>query len=212
MTFSPATTETGGVLGGFFIFRKKERPSAAEMTDAELASACAGGHPDAFEMIYRKNIGIVFSAAYKITGSYHDAKDITQDVFIAAIEKIKTFKGSGSLSGWITRITVNRSISHLLRNKKRVDISSDNAPPEQEDSRSPEKNTAGRELASVIRQMTLSLPDDLREVFLMAAVNKTPYAETAAALDISTALVKVRVFRARAELKEKLDAYLKGEL
>src|SRR5689334_5005636 len=87
------------------------------MTDEELVKGCVSKVPTAqkqlFERFSRKMMGICLRYASRS----EEADDMLQNGFIRVFEKIETFKGTGSLEGWIRKIVVNESLSYLRKNK-----------------------------------------------------------------------------------------------
>src|ERR1035437_7193347 len=87
------------------------------MTDEELVSGCISKNPSAqkllFERFSRKMMGVSLRSADR----GEEAEDMLQNGFIRVFDKIETFRGSGSLEGWIRRIVVNESLTYLRNNK-----------------------------------------------------------------------------------------------
>ena len=76
--------------------------------------------PDAFRELVNRYAGMVFSTSRRILGNTADAEDVTQTVFIKAMEKIHTYKDQGSpFSAWLFRIAHNQIIDLARKNKKR---------------------------------------------------------------------------------------------
>ena len=76
-------------------------------SDAELVASAVAGQRDAFEALLRRHYDRIHAIAWQLTGSRSDADDIAQDVCIALVEKIATFRGEARFTTWLTRITFN---------------------------------------------------------------------------------------------------------
>jgi RNA polymerase sigma-70 factor (ECF subfamily) len=75
--------------------------------DAELVASAAVGQRDAFEALLRRHYDRIHGIAWQLTGSRADADDIAQDVCVALVEKIATFRGEARFTTWLTGITFN---------------------------------------------------------------------------------------------------------
>jgi len=75
--------------------------------DAELVASAAAGQRDAFEALLRRHYDQIHGIAWQLTGSRADADDIAQDVCVALVEKIATFRGEARFTTWLTGITFN---------------------------------------------------------------------------------------------------------
>ena len=75
--------------------------------DADLAASAAAGSRDAFEALLRRHYDRIHGIAWQLTGSRADADDIAQDVCVALVEKIGSFRGEAKFTTWLTGITFN---------------------------------------------------------------------------------------------------------
>src|SRR4051794_6073169 len=75
--------------------------------DADLVAAAAAGSREAFEALLRRHYDRIHGLAWQLTGSRSDADDVAQDVCLALVEKIGSFRGEAKFSTWLTGITFN---------------------------------------------------------------------------------------------------------
>ena len=75
--------------------------------DADLVASAAAGSREAFEALLRRHYDRVHGLAWQLTGSRSDADDIAQDVCLALVEKIGSFRGEAKFTTWLTGITFN---------------------------------------------------------------------------------------------------------
>ena len=75
--------------------------------DADLVASAAAGGREAFEALLRLHYDRVHGLAWQLTGSRSDADDIAQDVCLALVEKIGSFRGEAKFTTWLTGITFN---------------------------------------------------------------------------------------------------------
>jgi RNA polymerase sigma-70 factor (ECF subfamily) len=153
-----------------------------------------------FEMLYRSLSKGVFNIALRMTGSFEEAKDIVQEVFMKVWKHRKSFRGEAKPSTWIYRIALNTSISHLRKLKRRgVSLEEINwvghtDPPDPRIWR--------------VERAILKLPEGEREVFLLHDVEGFTHREIGDILGISEGTSKSQLHKARKKLRE----ILKGEI
>jgi|SRR5690349_10725355 RNA polymerase sigma factor (sigma-70 family) len=79
----------------------------AAAADADLVAAASAGDRPAFEALLRRHYGRIHGIAWQLTGSRTDADDVAQDVCVALVEKIGSFRGEAKFTTWLTGITFN---------------------------------------------------------------------------------------------------------
>jgi RNA polymerase sigma-70 factor (ECF subfamily) len=75
--------------------------------DENLAAAAAAGDRAAFETLLRRHYDRIHGLAWQLTGSRAEADDIAQDVCVALVEKIGSFRGEAKFTTWLTGVTFN---------------------------------------------------------------------------------------------------------
>ncbi|MBI4946366.1 MAG: sigma-70 family RNA polymerase sigma factor [Bacteroidetes bacterium] len=173
------------------------------MTDEELVSGCIAKNPSAqkllFERFSRKMMGVCLRYANRA----EEADDMLQNGFIRVFEKIETFRGSGSLEGWIRKIVVNESLTCLRKNKAmkfNIDI-------EGAEYMIPGNSHVGESMHEQdLLKMIGQLPTGFRTVFNMYAIEGYSHKEIAEQLGISEGTSKSQYSRARAHLQNMLKS------
>lgn len=170
----------------------------------------------AFADMVDQNSERIYRLALKMTSNTQDAEDVLQETFIKAFNHIDSFEGRSKVSTWLYRIAVNESLM-LLRKRKDgvVDIdagvktdSGDILPRQIIDwCCLPEKELMSSEARVQIKQAIQKLSDANRAAFLLRDVEGLSTRESAKALDISESAVKVRLMRARMQLREELTSF-----
>jgi RNA polymerase sigma-70 factor, ECF subfamily len=154
-------------------------------------------------------------------GQAHDAEDVTQQTFLSVVENLDGFRGEASFSTWVLRIASHAALK-VIRKRKGLDtISLEAATEPTEDSaqiphpefiadwrESPGQLVERNEVRRLLDDALAQLDEKLRLVFLLRDVEGLSVRETAAALDLSEANVKVRLLRARLQLREALTRVL----
>jgi RNA polymerase sigma-70 factor (ECF subfamily) len=84
----------------------------------DVVRRAQSGDVDAFEAIYRTSAPAVFALCRRMIGDEQQARDLTQDVFVRAWEKLTTFRGQSSLATWLHRLAANVVLEHLRSTKR----------------------------------------------------------------------------------------------
>ncbi len=177
------------------------------ISDEMLAEKTITGDISAFEEIVNRYKNSVFAVAYRMTGQYQEAEDITQEIFINLYEKMYQFDSSKKLSPWIHRIAVNTSISALRKKKNITNLSFDEAfVPNYEafagvDMHNPQFQVESKELKAEINAAIMELPESYRVVITLRYQMDFSNQEIAGILETSRENVEVRIHRARKALR-----------
>lgn len=193
--------------------------SAAE--DLAILRRAQTGEFVAFEQIVSRFQGRVYGVAYRILGQAQDAEDVVQQTFLSLIENIESFRGESSVATWILRIATNFALK-ILRRKRGTstvlfegddDTYSTVPHPEYiaEWRDEPESLAERAELRQLLDQAIAELDDKYRVVFVLRDIENLSTEETADALGLSVSNVKVRLLRARMQLRERLTRVLGDE-
>lgn len=163
--------------------------------DSQLAEQCRAGSTDAFAELVRRNQDAVFNLAWRMTGNWHEAADITQDTFIRAYRKFHAYKPEFAFKNWVMSIGANltrnrfRSRSRRQRMEQTLAAMQDPEPPP-----TPVERDEGLELALG------QVPDSLRVALVLKHMEGLSYEEVARTLGIGVSAAKMRVARGRDEL------------
>ncbi len=175
------------------------------LSDEEIVARVRLGEAALFEIIMRRYNRRLYRVARAIVG-HDEAEDVVQDAYVRAYEHLDQFKGRAQFSTWLTRIAVHEALARARRAGRFIDVP-DNEIEETmspSPSNSPEKRLADQELASAIEIAIEALPAPYRAVFMLRDVEEMNTAETAECLDIPKRVVKTRLHRARALLRQWL--------
>lgn len=184
-----------------------------------LLGAARTGDPGAFLELVIPVEQSVYRNALRITCNRPDAEDVRQETMLKAYTRLGQFSGdsdslANSFSAWLSRIAVNEAIDTLRRRQVRRVISLDgpipggNGPdffrPEPAVADDPEQRYARLELRGILADVIEQLDPSFRRVCLLRDVAQFTTEETAQILGISSAAVRIRLFRARLKLRERL--------
>jgi RNA polymerase sigma-70 factor, ECF subfamily len=171
-----------------------------------LVAAAKDGDREAFDEVVRATYVGAYTLAYRLTGNEEDAKDVVQEAYLRAYRGLKRFRGDAAFPTWLYRITANCASSYLSRRTR--DRHDDLDDVRDMTDLHPDVDPEARADASLLRQRLQaaldSLPPRLRAVVVLRDVYDMPHEAIAAELGITEAAAKVRLHRARRQLRERL--------
>ncbi len=191
-----------------------ERGMTVETDQAIVKRVLAGDH-DAFSILVDRYQNRIYSVVHNYVSNQEDALDVTQDAFVKAFSKLKSFDAASSFYTWMYRVAINTSIDFLRKRKSRPAESLDDEkfsevgfePESKDPSADPERVATRREQARILRSAISQLSDKLRPVIVLHDVEGLSQDEVADVLRVPVGTVKSRVSRARAELRNALRKY-----
>jgi RNA polymerase sigma-70 factor, ECF subfamily len=179
-----------------------------ERTEAELIAAVLNGDSASFEPLVRKHSPRVFATARRYARRESEVEDIAQEVWLKAFDKLKSFRGEAPFEHWLMRMTVRTCYDFLRNHQRNREASfSDLSEPENDWLErfvtAPETANEHAEAAKLLVQRVLDrLSPQARLVITLLEIEDRPVKEIAALTGWSVPLVKVRAFRARAEMRK----------
>ena len=181
-----------------------------ERTEAELIAAVLKGDTASFEPLVQKYSPRVFATARRYARLEREVEDIAQEVWIKAFQKLQSFRGEAPFEHWLMRLTV-RTCYDFLRGHQRNREAAFSELSEAEDDwldRFVAEPGAVSESADAARQLIQrvleQLPPPARLVITLLEIEERSVKEIAKLTGWSVPLVKVRAFRARAEMRKIL--------
>jgi RNA polymerase sigma-70 factor (ECF subfamily) len=167
----------------------------------------AGPDGPALDRQLRQLIDEHAAAVYQLAfGILHDqglAEDVVQETMIKAWRGLADFRGDSSTRTWVLRIAHNTAIDALRRRRDRSVAPEDlpDAVHGDDDAQDPASRAEGRSDLATLSEALATLDQLSRSIVVLREIEGLSYAEIAATLDISTALVKTRLLRARRALQ-----------
>ena len=178
--------------------------------DEIIVERALTGDAEAFGELVRRWERRIFALTYGMLGREEDARDATQETFLAAFRNLRGFRGEAKVSSWLHRIAVNQCISRQRRSKVR----SESALEEEHETRlamplnySPAHVAEGRQETAAVRRAINSLPLELRQVVVMKEFEELTFREIADALDLPLSTVKSRLYTALKQLQMRLQKF-----
>jgi RNA polymerase sigma-70 factor (ECF subfamily) len=195
------------------------------MTNSEderrLIRLAQKGDLDAFNQLVLSHQSRLYNVAFRIMGEHPAAADATQEAFIAAFRKVRSFRG-GSFRAWLHRILTNQCYDEFRRQKRRpatslesmtqdsngIDLGAQD--PSLNRPELPEQAAERADLSQAIQDCLNRLPLDFRTVAILSDIQGFNYREIAQVIGKPLGTVKSRLARARERLRDCLKGY--GEL
>jgi RNA polymerase sigma-70 factor, ECF subfamily len=188
-----------------------------EPTDAELIAAVLKGDTASFEPLVQKYSPRVFAAARRYARRDSEVEDIVQEVWLKSFQKLASFRGEAPFEHWLMRLTVRTCYDFLRGHQRNRETAFSELTQPEEDwlDRVVTNPETALESAAAARQLVQRVLEQLsppaRLVITLLEIEDRPVKEIAKLTGWSVALVKVRAFRARAEMKKCLARLAKDK-
>lgn len=188
-----------------------------EATEADLIAAVLQGDAASFEPLIRKYSPRVFATARRYARRESEVEDIVQEIWLRAFQKLKSFRGEAPFEHWLMRLAVRTCYDFLRGHRRNRETAfSDLTEPEDDwlERFVSQPETAG-EHAAAARQLIERLLEQLspaaRLVITLLEIEDRSVKEISQLTGWSVPLVKVRAFRARAEMRKILAKIAKDK-
>lgn len=186
------------------------------MQHHDLIRDLARGDKKALKLLYGEYGKRVFNTALGLIQSREEAEEITQDVFVEVFRNAANFKFQSSVSTWLYRIAVNKSldaIRHRKRNKRFGFLTSifhresGEINIEKADFEHPGVLLENQEKAAILFKCIDALAENQRSAFVLSQLEQLPQKEIAAVMNLSEKAVESLLQRAKANLRIELEKF-----
>ena len=187
------------------------------MQEDQLVNELRDQSDDAFRYLVDSFKNKVFNTCLNFVQNKQDAEDLTQDVFVEVHKSVMKFRGESSLSTWIYKIAVNKSLEHIRkqRRKKRfgflIELTGFGKSAEADESVTfdhPGVEFENKERAQILFQAIGDLSEQQRTAFTLFEIEGLSYKEISSIMETSLSSVESLIFRAKQNLRKKLhDLY-----
>jgi RNA polymerase sigma-70 factor (ECF subfamily) len=183
-------------------------------SEDHLVHEAQSGSEQAFMELVQRYKKPLERTIYRVVRNRQDTEDIVQETLLSAYRHLSGFRGNSSFYSWVTRIGINNSLMLLRKRRSRPAISSYpltseskifELPENPDFSPNPEQMYSIKQINEVVQEAVGGLPTHLRVVFEHYHVNGCSLAESAAALGLTVAAAKSRLWRARHTLRKSLS-------
>ncbi len=165
--------------------------------------------PCDFEALYAAFFPRIVRYLTRLVGP-DGAEDLSQEVFIKISRSLGEFRGESSLSTWVYRIATNAALDQLRSAEHRFSVSA-TSPCGAEDAAVPDLSVSAEqqvirgEMSECVRSLVDELPESYRTVLVLSEVESLRDAEIAEVLGVTLETVKIRLHRARARLRKRME-------
>ena len=186
----------------------------AAQQDESAVAAVRGGDAERYRELVERHERRVFAVAWSRLGDAALAEEATQEAFIRAYRRLWLLGDGAKFSGWVNtivrRIAINSGLRHRRELNKRERWALENSAISAGENAAAEADPL--HTPETLRQTLAELPDSHRECLVLFYLEGKSGAEAAAALGISESALRVRLHRARAAMRERLEEKLEGSL
>ena len=183
----------------------------SSLSDEEIVRRVRAGATSLFEVLMRRYNQRLYRVARSILGSEIEAEDVMQEAYVRAFEHLDQFAGRSRFSTWLTKIVVHEASA---RRRKAGRFQAFDAPRPRRGSEepstrmmsfgNPESRLFDREVRLLLEHAMDALPEEYRAVFVLREIEEMDTGEAAEALGVTEEVVRTRLMRARAMLREDL--------
>jgi len=166
-------------------------------TPDDVVRRAQQGDVSAFEILYRTHAAAVFALCRRMTGNDRDARELVQDVFVRAWERLQTFRGESSLFTWLHRLAVNVVLGHLRSTSRHF-------AEELSDEISGATASDGIDDRLDLDAALARLPAGARTVFVLHDIHGYSHEEIAQMTGIASGTARAQLWRARRALLHAL--------
>jgi len=171
------------------------------------------GDQAAWETIVRTYWRKVFNVAYRFVGTYEEAEDLTQEIFLKVFRSLHTFDQRANFQTWLISVSRNYCIDRyrsgrrdreiFAREVNAADVQAEAPGP------SPHARVELQDRVALLREALRGLSTPLRTAVLLRDIHELSYQEIASQLGVAEGTVKSRINRGRAELAKQIEALRK---
>jgi RNA polymerase sigma-70 factor (ECF subfamily) len=169
-----------------------------------LVERARRGDPSALRTLYDTHVDQIYRLTYRMTGVEHLARELTQDTFIRAFQRIGDFREESAFGTWLHTIATSVSLNELRRLKRERARS---APLEDADELAQSAPRPDPVLRARLMDAVNELPEGCRTVFLMHDAQGYTHEEIGAAIGVTAGTSKAQLARARGKLRIALAQF-----
>jgi RNA polymerase sigma-70 factor (ECF subfamily) len=166
------------------------------------------GDMDAFRLLVETHQARVIGTISKMLGSDAESEDLAQQVFIRVWKSAPRYRPTAKFTTWLFRITRNLVFNELRRKRHFVDQTEEISEATERAEKEPDQVLLEEELQVAIKDAINRLPESQRMAIILRRYEEMPYEEIAKVMGTTVPAVKSILFRARAELRQRLAKYL----
>jgi RNA polymerase sigma factor (sigma-70 family) len=169
-----------------------------EQSDKALMLAAKSGNAEQFGVLFDRYHQRLFDFFYRLGSDAASSEDLVQEVFLRMLKYRNTFRVDSEFRAWMYGIARTVRIDRFKGQRVEPPL----ADSLKDSSNGPFRHVEEQERAALLQRALLQLPDDKRELLILARFHELKYEQIGNLLDVEEGTVKVRVHRAMVELRE----------
>lgn len=182
---------------------------AGLVPDAEVVTRVLAGEKEMYELLMRRHNQKLYRVIRSYLKNESEVEDAMQDAYLKAYEKLYQFRHDAQFSTWLIRIGINVALARWRKYKKLAEaptdlIDYDALPPSQIMPMDPEKIIIRNEAKLLLEKAIDAIPEKYKVVYTLRELEEMSVQEVMDCLDLSESNVKIRLYRAKALLKDNL--------
>jgi RNA polymerase sigma-70 factor (ECF subfamily) len=180
----------------------------------EIIQKCLEGDRGAWKMLVDLYSKKIFNLAYQFAGSYQEAEDLTQDIFLKLFKSLNKYDFDHDFTAWLLTLARNYLIDEFRKNRweksQRTELNENIMSSD--DTVHPEAQYLNQEKAALVWEGLQQLSSELRVTLVLREIEGLSYEEIASKLNLPLGTVKSRVNRGRLQLAQVILEKTGGKL
>jgi RNA polymerase sigma-70 factor (ECF subfamily) len=181
--------------------------------DLAIVEAVRNGETEEFRTLVERHKRRLYAVILRLVGDPSLAEELAQESFVRAFRALRDFRRESSFGTWLVQIGIHAARDRMRGLRRRSELSLDAPPPvgrprlelvDTSPAADPGFEVEAEEERSLMRTALASLPPEYREVLVLKHFESWSYDEIASATGDSVGTLRVRAFRARQLLRERL--------
>ncbi|MCR6545460.1 RNA polymerase sigma factor [Dehalobacterium formicoaceticum] len=178
------------------------------LQDEELVVLCLQGNRDAFAELVKRYERQIYSLAYRLTNNYHDAIDLSQEVFLHLYRVLDKFDGERKFFPWMYRIATNVCYNALKKKPKESTTLDQVMEFISDDKSQPEITFEKKEVQETVQKAIAELPENFRVPVVLKYLEDLSYQQISEVMELPVSTIETRLYRGRIMLQKKLKFIL----
>ena len=157
------------------------------------------------EAINREYFRDVYLYILGLSGDEHMAEEVTEETFFKALTALPSFRGECDIRVWLCQIAKNEYLGYLRKNKKRVDMQTEELETKADSGKSVEEKLLDAESAAFIHQRIHELPEPYKEVFHLRVFGELSFEQIGRIFGKTANWACVTFHRAKARIQNEVE-------
>ena len=199
------------------INRREQNREEDEFDDSKIIERILGGEVNEFAILVKKYQKGIYNYALRMLGHEEEARDLAQDIFVAAYKGLRGFRGESKFSTWLFRIAINQTKNRIKYLRRRHFFDDEQYTSEAKEvpdafatlsgsEDNPEEAFLKKDFSSLIMKGLMELPPDARQIIILRDIEDFSYEELSQIMELNLGTVKSRLHRARHALRKVVEA------